>query len=361
MSSGPAHIRLSSTGSYPRVSDNPESQLLERTAVSFDRGERTSADLLDAQNTVTRRAISDQVKAGLEIITDGQIRWNDPISHLAAKLDNVSLQDSLPFFGTQKYFRQPICCGKPVRRGALIVDEYSFARNALGHLATPPGKAGKLAIKPVLTGPYTLAKLSVSEAHAGNGARDRAGLEERVLAYAEILALEIDALAQSGAHLVQIDEPAILAHPEDWAIFEAAMTRLAESCDTVRKAGRKLDLALYSYFGDASPLYRNLIALPVEILGLDFVSSPALLETIVSVGAPKSLALGLVDGRNSKMENVTDVAKRAGRLLPKIAGGQVFLGTSCGLEYLTADIAFAKLAFLTTVLAELTGTLKIKA
>src|SRR5271154_1141474 len=168
MGSGSPHVRLSSTGSYPRLGESPESQLLERTVISFDRGERTSADLLDAQNTVTRRAIADQVKAGLEIITDGQIRWHDPISHLAAKLENVHLQDSLPFFDTGKSFRQPVCSGKPARRGAMVVDEYSFARNALGHLPTPPGKAGKLAINPVLTGPYTLAKLST--AHSSNGA-----------------------------------------------------------------------------------------------------------------------------------------------------------------------------------------------
>jgi 5-methyltetrahydropteroyltriglutamate--homocysteine methyltransferase len=357
MSSVSTHIRLSSTGSYPRVSDNPESDLLERTTISFDRGERTSADLLDAQNTVTRRAISEQVKAGLEIITDGQIRWNDPISHLASKLDNVGLQDSLPFFDTRKFFRQPVFSGQPSRRGPMVVDEYSFARNALGHLATPPGKAGKLAIKPVLTGPYTLAKLSASEDQPKNGgAGHRSNLEERVRAYAEILALEIDALAQSGAHLIQIDEPAILAHPEDWAIFESGIIHLGQERDKVKKTGRKLDLALYTYFGNAAPVYEKLSALPVDVLGLDFVSSDSLFEMVASVGSPRSLALGFVDGRNSRMENVTKVVKCIERLLPKIPAGQVFLGTSCGLEYLTAHVAYAKLAFLTTVLAELAGT-----
>ena len=357
MSFGSPHIRLSSTGSYPRVSDNPESQWLERTAISFGRGERTSADLLDAQNTVTRRAISDQVKAGLEIITDGQIRWNDPISHLAAKLDNISLQDSLIFFDTQKLFRQPVFSGKPARRGPMVVDEYSFARNALGHLPTPPGKAGKLAIKPVLMGPYTLAKLSASESQGKNGSRDHsAGLEERVHAYAEILALEIEALAQSGAHLIQLDEPAILKHPEDWAIFEQAILRLADSRDKTKKSGRKLDLALYTYFGEASGVYEKLAALPVDVLGLDFNSDSTLLERVASLGSPKSLALGLVDGRNSRMENVSEVARCVDSLLPKIAGDQVFLGTSCGLEYLTAHLAFAKLALLPSILADLTGT-----
>jgi 5-methyltetrahydropteroyltriglutamate--homocysteine methyltransferase len=359
MRSGSPSIRLSSTGSYPRASDSPESRLLERTIASFDRGERTSADLLDAQNTVTRQVIAEQVKAGLEIVTDGLIRWNDPVSHLAAKIDNVSLQDSLPFFGTQRLFRQPFFSGKPVRRGAMIVDEYSFARNALGHLATPPGKAGKLAVKPVLTGPYTLAKLSASEGRATNGTSvHHTSLEQRAHAYAEIIAQEIDALAQSGAHLIQIDEPAILAHPNDWPIFASAIAVLAASPDKVKKSGRRLDLALYTYFGDSAPVYEKLVALPVDILGFDFTCSPTLLETIASAGSPKSLALGFVDGCKPQIEDSAEVAKHIDRLLPKIAGDQIFLGTSCGLEYLPAHVAFAKLALLASVLAELAGTSK---
>src|SRR6202453_3401650 len=312
MGSASPHIRLSSTGGYPRLSDSPESRLLERTAVSFGRGERTSADLLDAQNTVTRHVIAEQVRAGLEIVTDGLIRWNDPVSHFAGKLDNVALQDSFPFLGTAKLFRQPIFLGKPVRRGAMVVDEYSFARNALGHLRTPPGKAGKLAVKPVLTGPYTLAKLSAAEGRPTNGAGShRTSLEDRVIAYAEIIALEIAAFVQSGAHLIQIDEPAILAHPEDWPVFASAIAVLLASRDKVRSAGRKLDLALYTYFGDASSLYEKFVALPFDVLGFDFISSATL------------------------------------------------LGASLCLDSLAAPVAFAKLALLTSVLAEISGSPKL--
>jgi len=356
MGSAFPHIKLSSTGSYPRVSDSPESRLLERTAISFDRGDRTSADLLDAQNTVTRHVIAEQIKAGLEVVTDGLIRWIDPISHFAGKLENVRLQDSFPFFGTTKLFRQPIFVGKPARRVAMVVDEYSFARNALGHLRTPPGKAGKLAVKPVLTGPYTLAKLSAAEERHTNGpGTHRTSLEDRVVAYAEIIALEIEALAQSGAHLIQIDEPAILAHPEDWSVFTSAIAMLVVSRDKIRSAGRKLDLALYTYFGDASSLFERFVALPVDVLGFDFVSSATLLDTIVSAGSPTSLALGLIDGCKPQIENSGFVAKQIDRLLPRISGDQIFLGTSCGLDTLAAPVAFAKLALLTSVLAELSG------
>ena len=86
-------LYLASTGSYPRIGDSSELQLLRRSSSALDRGERNTADVLDAENEMTRRAIADQLNAGLEIITDGQIRWYDPISHIASKLDNVKSRD----------------------------------------------------------------------------------------------------------------------------------------------------------------------------------------------------------------------------------------------------------------------------
>ena len=348
-------LYLSSTGSYPRVGDAPELQLLERTIAALDRGERTSADLLDAQNTVTRGAIADQVKAGLDIVTDGQIRWGDPISYIPAKLEHIELQGSVPYFDTEKMCKQPLFTGTPARRGSLVVAEYSFARNALGHLPTPADKAGKLAIKPVLTGPYTLAKFSLSARSENGGASTPAALEARAMAYAEILAPEIEALSQCGAEMIQIDEPAILGNPGDWQIFERALAPLLAARDKAKQTNRKLELALYVYFGDCAPLYEKLLGLPVDIIGVDFTSSPGLTDTILSVGSPKPLALGLVNGRSAQLEQSADVAREVERLFPRVQGGRAYLGPSCGLEYLTTAAAFAKFALLPMVLAELNG------
>jgi 5-methyltetrahydropteroyltriglutamate--homocysteine methyltransferase len=348
-------LYLASTGSYPRVGDSPDLQLLQRTIAALDRGERTTADLLDAQNTVTRGAIADQVKAGLDIVTDGQIRWNDPISYLAAKLDNIELQGSIPFFDTERFCRQPLFTGAPLRRGNLVVAEYSFARNALGHLPTPANKAGKLAIKPVLTGPYTLAKFSLSGRTENGSAGTPATLEARAIAYGEILAPEIEALSQCGAEMIQIDEPAILRSPGEWAIFERALQPLLQARDKAQKTNRRLELALYVYFDDCAPLYEKLLALPIDILGVDFVSSPKLGDTIMAIGSSKPLALGLLDGRNEQMEQTADLARLVQRLFPRIEGGRVYLGTSCGLEYLTSATALAKFALLPKILAELNG------
>ena len=356
MSATSPGLHLSSTGSYPRVGDTAELQVLRRTIAALDRGERTTADILDAENEMTRRAIADQVKAGLDIVTDGQIRWYDPISHFAGKLDNVQIKGLLRFLDTNFYFRQPVVTGKPARRGTFVVNEYSFARNALGHLPTPHDKAGKLAIKPVLTGPYTLAKCSLSEP-SGNGSGESAtSLEARALAYAEALAAEIAALAQTGAELIQVDEPAVIKYPEDWAIFERALAPLTAARDKVASAGRKLELALYVYFHDCAPLYEKLVALPVDIVGLDFTYNPELADQIAAEGSPKPLGLGLVDARNTRLEDPEVIAWQIERLLPKIKGERAYVGPSAGLEYLPRDRAFAKLELLSKVRDAIKGT-----
>src|SRR5215472_3766446 len=342
-------LHLANTGSYPRTGDGPELQILRRATTSLDRGDRNTADLLDAENEMICRAIADQLKAGLEVITDGQIRWYDPISHLASKLANVKIAGLQRYFDTNFYFRQPVITGTPKRSDALLAQDFSFARNALGHLPTPKNLAGKLSIKPVLTGPYTLAKFSLS-APTGNGAADPfSSLEARTLAYAEALAAEVLALAQMGASLIQIDEPAIIKYPQDWQIFEKAVAKIIAARDKSAAEGSLPELALYVYFHDPAPLYEKLIALPFDIIGLDFTYNPKLAGLVASAGSPKPLGLGLVDGRNTKLEDAGEVARQIGRLLPKIQGGRAFLNPSCGLEYLPRDRAVAKLELLAKI------------
>lgn len=344
-------LHLASTGSYPRIGDGAELQILRRATASLDRGDRNTADLLDAENEMTRRAIADQLKAGLEVITDGQIRWYDPISHLASKLANVKIAGLQRYFDTNFYFRQPVITGAPKRSDALVAKDFSFARNALGHLPTPKNLAGKLSIKPILTGSYTLAKFSLS-AHTGNGAVDPfSSLEARTLAYAEALAAEVVALAQIGASLIQIDEPAITKYPQDWQIFEKAVAKLIAARDRSAVEGNRPELALYVYFHDPAPLYEKLMAVPVDIIGLDFTYNPKLADLVASAGSPKPLGLGLVDGRNTKLEDAGEVARQIDLLLPKIQGGRAYLNPSCGLEYLPRDRAFAKLELLAKIRA----------
>jgi 5-methyltetrahydropteroyltriglutamate--homocysteine methyltransferase len=344
-------LYLSSTGSYPRTGDAAEFQTLTQTMEAYERGDSTMADVREAENAVVRCVISEQVTAGLDVVTDGLIRWRDPISHIAGKLENVRIKDSLRLLDTDFQYRQPVLSGKPTRKTALVLDEFSFARNALGHLPTPRDKAGKLSIKPVLTGPYTLGKLSLSE-KPGNGAPGlQADLETRAMAYAEAIATEIGALVQSGAELIQVDEPAALQHPEDWEILEHSLAVLARARDKAAEVGRKAEIALYVYYRDCAPLFEKLVALPVDVVGLDFAANGRLIDAIISSGSPKPLALGLLDGRNARLEDVDTVARQIAQLMPKIQGGRAYLGTSSGLGHLPRDAAYKKIALLAKIRA----------
>jgi len=334
------NLLLASTGSYPRIGDSAELQILRRTFAAADRGEKTAADLADAENAMTRLAIEEQARAGLDVITDGQTRWYDPISHLAKKLSGVRIDGLLRFFDTNSYFRQPVLTARPERHCALVADEFRFACNALGTLATPTGKAGKLKVKAVLTGPYTLAKFSLAEHPEMNT------LEARVQAYATALATELHALADAGAERIQVDEPAILKYPEDWQVFVLGLDTLLRARDGLKQKGKEIEICLCVYFHDAGALYEKLVALPVDVLSMDFTYNPKLAELVAAAGSPKALGLGLVDGRNTRLEDVSAIARQLEKLLPKIMGGVAYLGTSCGLEYLPRDRAHLKLELL---------------
>ena len=336
-------LTLANSGSYPRIGDSPELQILRRAIAGFDRGERTAADMAEAGNEMTRRAVQEQLTAGVELATDGQIRWNDPLSYLAGKLEGVRVNGLLRLFDTNSYFRQPVLEGRPRRTKNLVVADFEFARQAM--TAGP----GARQVKPVLTGPYTLAQLSLAEA------AEMKPIEARVEAYAEALTAEIGALADAGAEIIQIDEPAILLHPGDWEIFTQATRTLADARDQARRRGRKVNLHLYVYFHDSAPLFGKLVSLPVDGVGLDFTYNPKLADLVAREGSPVPLGLGLVDGRNTKLERPEEAAREIARMLPRIAGERAWIGPSCGLEYLPRDRAQAKLELLGKIRSAVEG------
>jgi 5-methyltetrahydropteroyltriglutamate--homocysteine methyltransferase len=319
------NLIVTNAGSYPRIGDTPELQILRQTLARFDRQEATEADIRRAEDEMVRRAIAEQIEAGLDLVTDGQIRWYDPISHIAGRLKGTKINGLLRYFDTNFYFRQPILVDRLARERPILVEEYRYARS----VSSRP-------VKPVLTGPYTLAVFSLVER---GEYRD---LERRVEDYATALAEEVAELAAEGAELIQVDEPAIVLDDADWDLFAAGVRALARAKGTAR-------LALYISFGDVSPFYERLQALPVDVLGLDFTYSPQLVERIAIEGSAKALGLGLIDGRNTKLEPEAEVAAALERMLPAIRSEVVYVNPSTGLELLPRDRAFRKLQHLVRI------------
>ena len=316
--------------SYPRIGEGAEEHILRRTIGQFDHGEKAEADVHAAENRLTELALEEQAAAGLDVVTDGQVRWYDPVSHLAGKLEGVRINGLLRFFDTNFYFRQPVVSSPPVRRQALLADEFRFAQ-----------ARSRRPVKAVLTGAYTLARLSLPENGVG-------GFEKLMEGYTAALAGEVAALAAAGATLIQVEEPAVLKRPADLGIVACSLAALA-----ARKRAAELALALY--FGDPAPLYEKLQQAPADTLVLDFTYNPGLADIVSAAGSEKTLGLGLIDGRNTRLEDTESVLRPLERMLVKSKSARAYLMPSCGLEYLPRDRARLKLQRLASIKEALQG------
>ena len=314
------------TGSYPRIGKTPEFQLLRQTIAQWESGKKTEADLKAAEDALTRAAIAEQVSSGLDLVTDGQIRWYDPISHLAGKWENVSINGLLRYFDTNFYIRQPVVKG-PVRWSRPVLRaEYETAKS----VSAKP-------VKPVLTGAFTLARHSLVEYPPY-----QKDFRRLVLDYNEAVAQEVRELAAAGASVIQIDEPSILKDPQSINLLEETQRALASAKGAAR-------LALYVYFGDPAPILERLLQSPADIIGLDFTYNPRLVEQVAAAKPAKALGLGLLDGRNTKLEDSDAVLRALDRILPQVQAKECYLNPSSGLEYLPRDRALQKLKHLVAI------------
>ena len=125
-------------GNYPKIANRTGGQTLRRAIASYDRGRITVDELAAAADKVTVEAISEQERAGIDIITDGQIQWQDPVTYIAGKLQGYEVGGLIRYFDTNTFYRQPEAAASIEWQGPILVRDYEFARDH----ASRPGKAG---------------------------------------------------------------------------------------------------------------------------------------------------------------------------------------------------------------------------
>ncbi len=304
-------------GSYPKIPNLPRPALLRKAIADFEAGKITLDDLHKVEDEVTLQVIDEMTEAGLDLITDGKIRWEDEQTYIARRLAGFTINGLIRYFDSNTYYRQPVCEGAVVWQDPLTVRDYKFA---VAHARKP--------VKPALPGPYTLARLSANRHYRTN--------DEFVLALAEALNAEARALQDAGATFIQFDEPAILRHKSDWALFERAMHQLTE--------GLTAKLALYTYFGDASEIYPAILSLPFAVMGLDFVQGARNWEVVASAPFTKELGFGIVDARNTKLESPQELFRAFDRISRVVPLNRVYVNPTAGLEFLPRERAQEKLA-----------------
>jgi 5-methyltetrahydropteroyltriglutamate--homocysteine methyltransferase len=276
----------------------PRSEELVQATRDLDRG-RTTQEAVDAQvDTDLQHLIAAEQEAGLDLLSDGMLRWQDVFRPLVEAAEGLERGALTRFLDTNTFYRAPHAEGEP--RLTAPLDERSIASLPGERLVTLPS-------------PFALAL------GTGVSARDMAE---------GVLKPQVDAL---DADLVVLSEP-FLARED-----VSDLDELASALEALQGGP---PLALWCTFGDASRLLeQGLAQLPVDAIGVDFYSTPA---DALPDEFGKHLLAGVLDARNSLLENPREIAAFAAQLEQRVE--RVALVPNGDLQYVSEPIAREKIA-----------------
>ena len=288
---------------------------------------RVAPDFLtEAQDDATIVAIQDQERAGLDILTDGEIRRESYSNLFANALDGLDLDNPGTVISRSGHpVPVPRVVGKLRRKHAVQVRDVQFLRSHTDHK-----------IKITVPGPFTMTQLSQDDFYKNEG--------DLALGYAEALNGEIKDLHAAGADIVQIDEPYMQAKPEkarDYGL--AALNRALEGVKGTTAvhicfgygalvAGRP---AGYSFLPELAQCSADQISVETAQSALDC----SVLETLRG----KTIMVGVLDLSKPDVETAEVVAERIRRALPYVAPEKMVVAPDCGMKYLPREAAFGKM------------------
>jgi 5-methyltetrahydropteroyltriglutamate--homocysteine methyltransferase len=183
-------LLTAASGSYPKLCDDPKQVSLRGALNKFDRQEISATDLEAVYRANITRVVKEQVAAGLDLVTDGQIRWDDLLNPFARNMEGVKIGGLTRFFDNNFYYRRPHIVGEVALKAPATVDDYLLASSV-----------SSVPVKPVVVGPFTFAQLCADEHYVD--------IEKLTLAVARALKQELVGLQAAGAKMIQVDEPSL--------------------------------------------------------------------------------------------------------------------------------------------------------
>ena len=288
---------------------------------------RVPEPLLEAaQDDATRLAVQDMERAGVDVITDGEMRRESYSNRFATALDGVDLDEpGVALDRTGHENPVPRVVGPIRRREPVEVRDVEFLRSITDRR-----------IKITVPGPFTMTHQAQDD-HYG----DERNL---ALAYADAVNAELRDLKAAGADVVQIDEPYLQARPEP--AREYAVEAVDRALD-----GIEGDTVLHTCFGYAHivhdrpsgyPFLRELNECAASHLSLE-AAQPDLEPEVLRELPDKVIVLGVLDLGSAEAETPEVVAGRIRRALEAIPPERLVVAPDCGMKYLPRELAFRKL------------------
>jgi 5-methyltetrahydropteroyltriglutamate--homocysteine methyltransferase len=282
--------------------------------------------LEEAQDDATRLAVADMERAGVDVITDGEMRRESYSNRFATALEGVDLDNpGVALDRTGHENPVPKVIG-PIRRTRPVeTGDVEFLRSITARR-----------IKITVPGPFTMSQQAQNDYYAEDG--------DLALAYADAVNAELRDLKAAGADVVQIDEPYLQARPEP--AREYALEAINRALD-----GIEGETVLHTCFGYAHivrdrpsgyPFLRELDACAATHLSLE-AAQPNLDPEVLRDVAGKTVVLGVLDLGSQEVETPDVVAGRIRRALDVVPPERLVVAPDCGMKYLPRQRAFRKL------------------
>jgi 5-methyltetrahydropteroyltriglutamate--homocysteine methyltransferase len=282
--------------------------------------------LARAQDDATRLAIREQLDAGLDIVTDGEIRRESYSNHFATALDGVDVDhpgEALDRSGHPNPV--PRVVGPIGRPRPVEVDDVRFLRQHTDRT-----------IKITVPGPFTMSQQAQDD-HYGNP-------EELANAYADAVNAEVRDLFAAGADIVQIDEPYLQARPEPARKY--GLKALNRALDGVGGP-----TVVHLCFGYAAIIHERpsgysflpeLADCTCDQISIETAQSNLDVSVLTRLNG-KTVLLGVLDLSTPEVESADTVAQRVRRALPYVAPDKLVIAPDCGMKYLPWESAVGKM------------------
>ena len=317
-------------GSYPQPDWLVNREMLSKTVprVRMDIWRVPEQWLEQAQDDATIVAIRDMERAGIDVITDGEIRRESYSNRFATALEGIDIAKPGQVKARSGHETPvPRVVGKIRRRGPVEVRDMQFLR------ANTDRKA-----KITLPGPFTMSQQAINEHYKDT--------DEMVMDYAVAVNEEVKDLVAAGADVIQLDEPWLRNDPD-------AAKRIAVKAINRALEGVSVPTIVHLCFGYAAlvpgetkpvgySFLPQLAATTAEQISIE-AAQPKLDLGVLRELSPKKVMLGVLDLNDRKPETPQVVAERIRAGLKFLAPDKLVPAPDCGMKYLPRAVAFAKL------------------
>src|SRR5215469_5243567 len=301
---------------------------LERVKTEYYQRRISAQHLTEIHEVAIKAAIKDQERAGIDVVSDGELRRDNDIDYLLARIPGVHIPQRAKS-DYYDYYEAQVTAPLPEddKSSLALAADFEFTRQLTDH-----------PVKFSFTGPFSLSRRITDTAYG-----DPADL---VRALARRLNAEARSLADAGADFLQIDEPFLAGYPEQ--------AELAVEAVNIVTDGVPVSWALHVCYGNryARPsweghydfLFPAVLAARVDQLVLEFARKGLEdLRLIKEYSWHSALGLGVIDVKSTAVETPDLVAARIRRALEYVAPDRLMINPDCGLRHLTPEVARGKL------------------